>query len=638
MFRTGGLALLVAGLLALSRCGYPARELLADPQGLSVTRLDDGAASSGGEAEASWIREVEIGGENLTAITPPLPSRVQLPVVVPDRATLDFDSALITQAEARRPRVVLQMDAAFAGGRARLFREELRVPEANRWRHHMIDLAAWSGQSITLELTTLPLSSAETVPWADRVTVAWADLRVRSREPVDDSQPWGNGEEKPSFVFLLVDALRPDYLGAYGFEGDVSPGLDRLAYESLVFEQAYSHAPWTKPALATLFTSLYPETHGVADHEGKFSNEAMASLRTDALPDEAMTLAEVLREEGYRTGAFVANPWLSAEYGFDQGFERYELHESTESLLRAAREWLGEQSSQSAESGTDRPFFAYLHFMDVHGPFDVPRQDYQAMLSSPSLGPSRRLTKEEYAAMPDYLKYTAWATEEERYALRGWRAKYAAGVRAFDRRITPFLDALRSSRVLDRAYLILTSDHGEELFDHGGWDHGYNLHDHQLHVPLLVRKPGASDAGRRSEGLVGLIDLMPTILSLAEVSVPPTAMGDDLSPILEGNRLDAEAPIFATATKRGPGAHAIRSRRYKLLYHTEHGPQALFDVVSDPGENVNLVNETREVAGRLRKQLLSHLAEVSGTGALAPGKAPVPERLRRRLESLGYLR
>ena len=188
--------------------------------------------------------------------------------------------------------------------------------------------------------------------------------------------------EPPNLILVVADTLRADYLGFYGFDGDVSPILDRLAAESVVFENCFSQAPWTKPSAASLLTSLYPGTHGLTDHEGGYGSE---EPRTSVLPDSAVTLAEILGERGYRTGAFVANSFLARDYGFAQGFDVYDDYAApaetpADEILVHAGRWL-EHSDQ------DRPFFLYVHLMDVHWPYDAGQWDYdgQFSLSNPPL-------------------------------------------------------------------------------------------------------------------------------------------------------------------------------------------------------------------------------------------------------------
>ncbi len=130
----------------------------------------------------------------------------------------------------------------------------------------------------------------------------------------------------PSFILINVDTLRADYLGCYGFEGDISPHIDALASESFRFDNSFVQSPWTKPSVASLFTSLYPQVHQLTNHEGRYWGDTTGQMKTGVLAEEAVTLAEALQSQGYETAAFVSNPWLVSTYGFAQGFDFYDDH------------------------------------------------------------------------------------------------------------------------------------------------------------------------------------------------------------------------------------------------------------------------------------------------------------------------
>jgi arylsulfatase A-like enzyme len=441
--------------------------------------------------------------------------------------------------------------------------------------------------------------------------------------------PAFHGVRHPSILIVLVDSLRPDYLGIYGFDGEISPAIDRLATESVLFENSFSTAPWTKPAVASLLTSLYPEVHGVTNHLDKYWSGKSSSERAGVLPQEAATLAESLSANGYRTAAFVANPWFGKEFGFDQGFEEYQTIWETEPLLAAAASWI--------HSNDRRPFFAYVHLMDVHAPYEVRRRDYHALLKSRSLGPERTLTEEEYRAFPEHVLDTVVASDSERLDQRAWRAKYAASVRSVDRRLAPFVDDLRRSGVLEDAFLVLTADHGEELLQHGYWEHGLGFCDHQLRIPLLIRKPGAAQGGSRVTDLVSLVDLMPTLLSAAAVGAPPGLQGRDASRLLNGTSLGGEETIYSYATVNDPALHALRTRTHKLVLDTKTDVFQLFDLGVDPEEERDLA-AIDSVSGKgLRDRLWEHLARMEARGPLAAEAAPLSDELRERLRALGYV-
>ena len=434
---------------------------------------------------------------------------------------------------------------------------------------------------------------------------------------------------RPSVILIVIDTLRDDFLGSYGFPGPISPHLDRFATEAVRFENAYAPAPWTKPSVASLFTSLDPWSHGVLSHDGHYG----ADDATDALPAEAETLAEAMRAAGHATAGFVSNPWLLERYGFGQGFDHYADEVvgqtvSADALLEQARRWL---------AGRDpaQPFFLYLHLMDVHGPYDPPREDVRAVLRAPGLGPGRAIAAEEYDSIKPYLRGPDWTQGRRGRRTETWRAHYAAGVRALDRALGRFLGELRDDGLLDEAVVMVTSDHGEALGDHGTWDHGDSLHEHQIRVPLLLRLPGGRRGGTEVAPAVSLLDLMPTLLGLAGAPVPPAAQGRDLGDLARGRAKGGDEPVYATGVKSRPGLAAILWRRHKLV---EDGDQrALYDLATDPDEHTDLSERAPAMTSELAARLARHRQERARGPRLRPAEAPLDRGVRDKLEALGYL-
>lgn len=306
--------------------------------------------------------------------------------------------------------------------------------------------------------------------------------------------------------------------------------------------------------------------HGVRDHKKQVLREA-----SDVLSDEARTLAEVFREGGYETGAFIGNPYLAAEFGFSQGFDIYFLGSRDDEVIDHARSWLSSRASKGS-------YFAYLHLIDVHAPYQAPERDYLALKASPSLGEDRQLTPDD-PKVPHQLVASHWADVRESARIRPWKAKYAAGVRDVDRRLGALLNDLRKSGELDRTGLVLTSDHGEEFLEHGTWEHGNGLNDNQLPVPLWVRAPSAASAGARVSSVVSVMDIMPTILSIASLPIPPIVQGPDRSRLVEhGVSTPEEAFALSTSMYSRPTLHAVRSSRYRLLWDERRDSDQLFDL------------------------------------------------------------
>lgn len=444
---------------------------------------------------------------------------------------------------------------------------------------------------------------------------------------------------RPNILFILADTLRRDYLGCYGFQGEVSPNLDRLAGESVRFDRAVAQAPWTKPSIASLFTSLHTETHRVIDHDHTFLRTVAKDRKTDALPQEAITLAEVLLDGGYGTAAWTANGWISENLGFSQGFEEFQGTPGDEenildgdNIWRPAWEWL-----ESYEE--DRPFFLYLHFMDPHGPWRWNPEEWRALKESPSLGDRRPATSTETTQVSHVLRLLVKDDRDKLTRVSDYRALYAAGVRVFDRRLGALLDRLRRSPFWENTLIVFTSDHGEELLDHGRTGHGQNLHRHQTSVPLLVRLPGGAAGGRVLKRTVSLIDLMPTLLSAAGLRKPKGLQGEDLWNLIEGRERDeGEHYAFAGAVKRFHRRFSVENERYRLLMDYPAGRNPLlYDIVEDPAELKDLALEKPDLLRRLAAVLEEKMKALqSGETLLEQEGTLTPDQLEK-LKALGYV-
>ena len=266
--------------------------------------------------------------------------------------------------------------------------------------------------------------------------------------------------------------------------------------------------------------------------------------------------------------------------------------------------------------------------MDVHSPYDAPEDDFEEMRESSRLEVTQSPPRDVLERLPPYLDGISWFGPEE-LAASGW-----GGIINHRLGRSPFLQQIRNSELGRTAYVVLTSDHGEELLEHGGWDHGFNLYDHQIRVPLLIRAPGARFAGRRVRRGIGLIDLLPTLTALAGLEAPKDVQGR--AQLLERDDL-SDFASFATATKHRQGVYSVRTGRFKLLVDVASRTVSLFDLASDPLEYTDIAEERPEVAEELGRFLTSYLEENAGIPALAPELAPIRDELKQKLEALGYL-
>jgi arylsulfatase A-like enzyme len=415
---------------------------------------------------------------------------------------------------------------------------------------------------------------------------------------------------RPHLLLYLVDALRRDALGAYGAPGGGSPHLDRLAAEGVLFEDAVAQASWTRTAVASLFTGIDPGGHRVL-------------TRRDALSPSANTLAERLAAGGYRTAAFLGNGNVSGKLGFRQGFERMRQklgpRDLAPQLTAELLAWLDETR------GDPRPFFAYVHTIDPHGPY-LPPEPFRSRfapgvpLELGSRRSLRLLAGGEVAAGPQ--------TARQLRAL--YQAEVASNDEAFGR-----LRVELERRGLWRDLVVLAiSDHGEEFLEHGGLEHGQRLHAESLDIPLLLRLP-EGPAGRRVARLARQVDVMPTLLELAGLPVPAGLDGASLLPALAG--AGPRAPVAARSHLHLEGApqSAVTTSRHRLIVITHPDGRRiarLYDRRRDPAERRDLAAALPITA----RYLQSVLRWPTGAGA-ATAAPPLDPEDAEQLRALGYV-
>jgi arylsulfatase A-like enzyme len=488
------------------------------------------------------------------------------------------------------------------------------------------------------------------------LVLAWVSGCAEEEEVAEAPTP----ARPPHVVLIVADTLRQDYLGFYGFDGPVSPALDRFARDAVVFDDAISAAPWTKPSMVSMMTALPPERHGLVSEAGTGTNGG----QTQVLRSDVPVLATALRNAGYRTVALYANPWLKPGSGLDRGFDQY-------TFVRRPGHRISEQAVQLL-AGADRPLFLYLHYLDPHGPYRCGAEDERLLADSASLGDDRALASGE-ARLLGYLTQTrltptrltptrptraerdddpptspehenASQDDESARGVAFYRRCYAAGIRAFDAVLAPVLAQLSSAPRSEDTVVLFTSDHGEGLGEHAasptnrkGWEHGWSLHHHQLRVPLLIRLPGGEYGGRRVRGVVSGLDVAPTLLDLAGVRPWPDVVGHSLRPLIEGRGTPPPETRFASGVKGRPGWIAVRDGRYKLLIATDSNTVALYDLDQDPGETRDLAesmpDRTSEMRSLARERLLSLLAAPEPDVETRPTDPETLEQLR----ALGYL-
>lgn len=457
----------------------------------------------------------------------------------------------------------------------------------------------------------------------------------------------------PNVIVLLIDTLRADHLSTYGYKRPTSPAIDALAANGARFDAAYAAAPWTRPSVTSLMTSLYPSSHDVQSEWSK-------------LPNDVPTLAELMKSRGYRTAAFSANRQVSPMFGLGRGFDTF-WNSKLPTLLaqtsmggwrKLLRNFVlakllasahvddahGAWSLRATDAATvnkevvhwfDRepqtsPYFLYVHYLDPHHPYSAPEDD---------LNPEKldQLALHRVVDIPVKRRPYPLTQFDEPNAsdLAGIQALYDAEIRYVDREIGRLLDTLRARGLLDNTYVVVTADHGEEFYDHKQWLHGNSLFEELVRVPLVISGPNI--AARAVDAPVSLLDVLPTIAEWTGAPPPFAVQGRSLNAALSGGELDRARTIFFERNEE-PVLRGIRSGDQKLIeLDHEGGPTWLaYDLARDPHEQAS------EVRDQLPPELLRTLLEGSAkeAGALLRSRSEYVELkggTRETLKALGYV-
>jgi arylsulfatase A-like enzyme len=435
----------------------------------------------------------------------------------------------------------------------------------------------------------------------------------------------------PNVIVISLDTLRADRIPTYGYARSTAPRIDAFARQAVVFDRCYSEASHTLLAHATLLTGVYPETHGVVAFES-------------SLPEEFPTMAQVLRERGYRTAAFLNCGFFEAKFKLDRGFDTYDyFHDRQASGLtdqgswgrsagqtnRAVFQWLGETPSE--------PFFLFVHYYDVHSdweslPYEAPpgfRERFE--ITRP---PGFKSGDGEVSASLYLLRMNERDIEygESERAYLG--SLYDGGIAYTDSEVGALLDRLRDLRVLERSIVVVTSDHGEEFQEHGKLLHS-QVYQELVHVPLVLAFPEGGFSGKRVASPVQLGDVMPTVLDYLGLEPPQTVQGRSLLPLVAH---DESPRRFAYFRNEDGTQYGLSDGRWKLVLHGRENPVArLFDLDADPGEVRDVAEIETDRVLELRAALEKWRSETLELRPDLPRDTDLDEQTLDQLEALGYV-
>lgn len=441
---------------------------------------------------------------------------------------------------------------------------------------------------------------------------------------------------RTNVILVAVDTFRADLLGARaGGLPSLTPSLDRFARDAVRLDHAVAPTSWTLPSFMSLLTGRNEYRHGAG---------IQAPLRPD-VPSLVESLAGGFAAIGFHGGMVMKGRW-----GFARGFDLYREFEQTSILYPQGGRSLFEKALEVLKAGRFPRLFLFLHTYQLHSPYTPPEEFLLRLDPRPAY---RRLDAVNYAEpAKTYLPVDP--------ALKGsLRELYQAEATAFDAYFGEFIAALKREGLYNNSLIVLTSDHGEEFFEHGGWMHAHSLYNELLRVPLMIKFPGGRFGGQRFRQPVGLVDVLPTVLGYHRLPYPAADLdGIDLMPLIRGRGEDNGRTIVSTMStgryyEHFPLRVALTQGRYKLVYNEPFTPQGLaafsafapppdpgtyelFDLDADPGEAKNLAATRPRQKEKMLPLLMKVRRQISAAMA-RKGTAGLDAESRRQLEALGYL-
>lgn len=491
--------------------------------------------------------------------------------------------------------------------------ELVAEPSSSWWRQLVGDSPSGEGESVgevELRDAQILLPSHRMPPSAEPPAVA------------------DSGRSPKAVIVYMIDTLRADRLGAYGSERGLTPNLDALAEEAVVFTEARAQSSWTRPSVVSVLTGLYPQRHGIAH-------------RDDGLSEDVEMLAERLYEAGFATAGIITNGNVAGKFGIAQGFELYRylrernqresVHQLADSLQGWGLWWIDEQLGRQQEAGDGKPLFLYLHATDPHAPY-TPQEPFASRFAA---GADRSLGTLDFVRSLDARPAGAEPPDE---SVRDQLiALYDAEVAWTDHQLGLLFDELRRRDLWDDTLLVVVADHGEEFLDHGGWEHGNTLYDEQLRVPLLIKPPAGVGRSARVAGPAGHVDVLPTILDALGVGYDESEIdGRSLWPAITGATDSAVgAAMLGHLELSGHSMRSLVVGPWKLIEDSKRDRRQLFELSDDAAELRDLAGRKRLRAGVLGQER-RRMEQALAASATSAEEVELDEETRKQLEALGY--
>ena len=406
-------------------------------------------------------------------------------------------------------------------------------------------------------------------------------------------------------LFIVIDTLRTDHLSCYGYQRSTSPNIDKLAQEGVLFLNAFAPSIPTTPAFTVMYTGLHGITTGIVSHGAKDEDQY--------LDHEIPVLPEILREKGYTTAA-VDNLYDIKHY-FVRGYDHYM---KTSHLQFVAADEINEKAILWIKQNKNKDFFLFLHYWDPHTPYLPPERYRNLYYQGNPYDPNNR-SMDPVKKQLVYPFYKWWHYQHlgNPTDINYFPAQYDSEINYVDEKIGQILQVLEEVGIVEDTLVVLTSDHGENMTEHGLYFGHTGLYETTIRIPLICRWPGRFPPGKKIEAMVQHIDYAPTILDVLEIPQIKEMEGRSFLPLIEDKTQEGYQEIY-TSECNWRAVRAIRTKEWKLIKAVDKGrvydmpARELYNLKMDPGENHNLVEEEKEVADELDFRMQKWLEEKLG--------------------------
>jgi arylsulfatase A-like enzyme len=424
------------------------------------------------------------------------------------------------------------------------------------------------------------------------------------------------GKDKDFNIILIsIDTLRADHLGCYNYPRNTSPSLDKFRENGVLLRRCMAQSPSTLTSHAAMLTSLIPSHHGAFFTRGQ------------ALPDNIQTMAELLKQKGYRTISFNDGGQIAPKFGLNQGFDKYESMSSNLKAERLNFYRIVTKTINWLDQNPDEKFFLFLHTYETHHPYTPKKRHLELFESDYNGNLNWQITVEMIEKINNgEIKLTG---EDKQHIIN----TYDAEIRSMDENFGLLIGYLKEKKLYDNTLIIFTSDHGEEFGEHGTWAmHSHTLFNDQLHVPLVIKLPGSKYASRKVDHLVRSIDILPTVMDLLGEKPSKDFEGGSLVPLMKG--IPPKKLVFAISQrdmqKTSVSAYwSVMTRKWKLY------DAKLFNLLNDPGELKDVSRSHEDLKTNLQKYALKYIKRKNKK--FTAKKVTLDDELREKLKSLGYL-